>query len=666
MKVFRKAACLFTLLAVVSVFPGVSCADYKFDDLLGNGFTSQWVVIDGNSGTFGGKYDEAIQVSTDVLRNNDDFSVVRVLNGHSETEIEDRELHVLFLVLADGMGRFYMDMKGEDMDFDISTPNPGFSTIGTQTHQTYTNAIQPEGPVDGLDGTWRRFAFTLQRSQRQTYDSVVQHFTFHQNPRIDSSQTVTRPVIISNVAKATASDVPLILRMTLRDGSARNSNVVAYDYAEWDMRSNKTAGKNHWVFVPVNDDLLIDNSRINYYLTTEVTNHTSIRYAATTYDAYGDYTYPDYWKFDLDRSQGTTYVDSEIQLAPLSHVAPGLVSVYKRKYNINEQNKRPLILYPIDSYETGSYELRLDHRVILGKRLGEYKEPAREGNFNSFEIMAFQPKVASNTFYDQLKEITKATGEVRAPTTSLFSASSVERNEMMPSTVLQHLTVDQSIPGNLRTNNNEGMLPLHITFNIPVTLIDDRNWLNDVIARARSGERLEDTFAEKYHLYLMAETDGQENIWNLTQELDRKDQYNKQIKVFFDGERGRSGTDNDKGVITVSLIAMLMDGTRDGVRPELSIVEDHSITTDNEYIIIRDGNKDDKWRMTFFVAPAGYKDNANAGASSSEEVRPTKLGSSGGGGCISVRSEELGVRSVLVLLALCFLAFARGGKRHEH
>ena len=657
MKTFRRTACILILLAVVFVLPTTSHAGYQFDDLLGNGFTSQWMVIDGNGGTFGGKFNEAIQISTDVLRNYDDTSVVKVLNGRSDEAIEDRELHVMFILLSGGMGRFYMDMKAEDMSFDIATPNPGLSTIGAMT---YSNAIQAVEDAELSDSTWKRFAFTLDRQHRTTYDSVVQFFRFHQNPRTTPSQTITRPIIISNVAQATASTVPLILRMTLRDNSARNSNIVAYDYATWDMTSDKTAGGRHWVFVPVDDNLLIDNSRINYYLTTEVVNHTSVRYAATTYDAYDDYTYPDYWKFDLDRSQGTTYIDEKFSLSRLSHIAPGLVTVYKRRYNVDEQNKRPLILYPIDSYENGSHQLRLNHRVILGKRLGDHSEPAREGNFNLFEIMAFQPKVAGDTFYDNLKTVTKAKGSINVPTVSTFGSSSVTRDENMPSTVLQHFTIDQTIPGNLRTSNDEGMLPVHVTLNIPITLVDDRDWLNTMITKSRSGERIEDTFYEKYHLYLLTQTNGKDNIWNLSQELDRKGLYNNQIKVFYDEDRGRSDSDNDRGLITVSFIAMLMDGTRDGVRPELSVVEDHSITSENDYIIIRDGNKDDHWKMTFMVAPAGYKDNGNTNTSTSETTTTTKLGASGsGGGCLSVRSEELGVRSVLLMLLVLLAAMKR-------
>ena len=80
---------------------------------------------------------------------------------------------------------------------------------------------------------------------------------------------------------------------------------------------------------------------------------------------------------------------------------------------------------------------------------------------------------------------------------------------------------------------------------------------------------------------------------------------------------------------------MLMNGTRDGVRPELSIVSDNSVTQDKDYIVIRDGNDDNKWNMTFFIAPSGYTVNPDPlpDTPGSDEHSSKSSGSSGGGGC---------------------------------
>ena len=647
MKNFRKTAVILISLAVTFVFTGVCLAGYEFDDLKGNAFTAQWVAINQIGGTFGGNYDEAVQISTDIITDNDDFSTVNVLNGRSDDDIDDRELHVLFLLIADGKAQFYLDLKAEEKSFDIATPTPYLSTRGATT---YTNAFLPLGQPDGMDATWRRFAYTLSRTNPETYDTVVQEILFMQNPAAPS-QSVPRPLVISNVAnnELTAAEVPLIVRMTLRDGSSKSSNIVASDTVEWDMTGDKEVGGNELVFVPIDDEsLLTDNRKINLYLTTEVINHTSVRYAATTYDSYGDFEYPSYWKFDLARDQGTTYVDREFQLARKAHIAPGLVTVFKRKYDVNEENKRPLMLYPIDDVSVGTRSLRLNHKIIFGKRLGDtYKEKSSNGNFNLIEVTAFQPRPAGDEFYDNVKSVTNAKGAVNIPTSSTFGASSISRSEQMESTVLQHFTLSQVIPANLRTNDDEGILPVHITFNIPVTNIEDRDWLNQIIMLNNSGNRLEDAFFEKYQISLLTETDSKANPWNLSQELQKLNQYNKQIHVYYNPDTGSSTRDNEKGVITVSFIAMLMDGTRDGVRPQLSVVADHSITSDNDYIVIRDGNKDDRWKMTFFIAPAGYNDNP---ATTSNVSAGTSSTSSSGRGCGTVRPE---IFAGILLLVLC-------------
>jgi len=656
LKNFRKIAGVSISLAVIFLFTGACLAGYEFDDLKGNAFTSQWMAINQIGGTFGGNYSEAIQISTDIIADYDDFYTVNVLNGHSDEEIDDRELHVLFLLIAGGQGQFYMDMQAEEKSFDISTPVPYLSTRGATT---YTNAFLPLGQPDDMDASWRRFSFTLDRTNRQTYDTVVQEILFMQNPN-SPSQSVPRPLIISNVATSelTAEEVPLLIRLILKDGAGKNANIVAYDAIEWDMTGDKDVTGDKLVFVPITDDsLLTDTRKINFYLTTEIVNHTSVRYAATTYDSYGDFLYPDYWKFDLARSQGTTYVDRTFQLARKAHIAPGLVTVFKRKYNVNEENKIPVRLYPVDDTAIGTQALRLNHKVVFGKILGDVVTDSS----NLYTVTAFQLRSAGDSFFENVKNVTKAKGSVNIPSSSTFGATSVTRSETMPDTVLQHFTINQIVPANLRVNNDEGMLPVHIRFNIPVTKISDRTWLNQLIDAQNSGLPLEDIFFDKYQISLLTETNSQANPWNLSQELLYKNQYNKQISVFYDPDKGSSTQDNDKGVITVSFIAMLMDGTRDGVRPELSVVEDHSITSDNDYIIIRDGNKDDRWKMTFLVAPAGYYDNPTT-STSSNGTGSNNSGSvtgSSGDGCNSVRSEKLGVRSVLLFLAFFGLAFMK-------
>ena len=638
MKRFSIAAGVLIILAVLSC--SNANADYQFDDLQGpSGISYQWMILNNAANTFGASHEYAIDVSGDIITTGD--AILNVLNGDSVNEITDRSLHTFYIVAVDGHAEFDMNFRSPAMRFDVATPNLALTTITNENDVPYIDTKTPiDVPTGDYDPLWRNYRFVIDRN-RDTgrYDTVAQYFYFQQNPAVSPSQGIPRPMVIANVSPYTAQEEPLELRMTLRDSSNNDGNITAYDRDTWYMNDNKTTGGLQWVFVPV-DNLNTDNTRINYYLTTEVVNHTSYRYAA--YDGQSSvntWVYPSMWRFDLPRIQGATDIEHEFQLAPASHIAPGLVSVYRRAYNVNETNKRPLRLFPVDDvYGTGLYDLRLNHRIIYGKRLGEtYKYPASEGRFNLFEITAYQPRPNDGmNFYNNIARITGSTKTV-SPATSNFTSSSVSRTRnSIPNEAIQYFTVNHSIPGQLRSSTVEGILPLHITINIPVTLIDDRDWWNDMLTEWRNSGNVGEMFADKFEIYLLTETDGKANPWNLSQELMKKGVYSDQIKVFFDEERGRITQDNDRGLITVSFIVMLMNGTRDGVRPELSIVADDSVTQEKDYIVIRDGNDDNKWNMTFFIAPSGYVVNPeNNNDNNNNNNNSNNSGSTGGsgGGC---------------------------------
>ena len=650
MNTLRKAVLLLCVAAAMS--GGVCFADYQFDDLPGpSGVSSQWMVINDTNDTFGASYSEPVRISADLLTSG--TAILNVLSGTSVNTVEDRNLQTFFLVLSEGQGEFDMNMRSQTLDFDVSTPNLGMSTIVNENMTPYIDTKEPD-QSNNSTSEWKNYHFQISRqNDRSTYDTVIQSFYFQQNPGQSPSQGIPRPMVISNVYSGTAADgqAPLVVRMSLRDSSGPDGNMIAFDRATWTMNQPKTVGNNQWVFVPV-DDLNTDNARIEYYLTTEIANNTSYRYAARYYDSTGDTVPPARWKFDIFRPQGTTNIPREFLLASDSNIAPGLVTVYNRRYNINEQNKTPIHLFPVDTPDVGDYGLSLNHKIMFGKRLGEtYKYPASEGRFNLFEVTAFQPRLASTTFYETVANITNSSGTVAVPTVTIFSASSIKR-EVIADDVLQYFTVDQSIPSGVRGEGSEGIFPLHITFNIPVTLVNDNAWWNEMLKVWRNTGRIEDMFANKYDLYLRA---GSNNVWNLTQELKAKGYYNELVKVFLDDERGRLTQDNYSGLITVSFIVMLMDGTRDGVRPELSIVSDNSVSQQNNYIIVRDGKLDNRWNMTFFVAPSGWQDNptipdTNNNSGNETGSKGVTGGGSGGGGC-----EMSAVSGIFALLGAVFM-----------
>ncbi|MBR0034900.1 MAG: hypothetical protein IJP54_04425, partial [Synergistaceae bacterium] len=96
---------------------------------------------------------------------------------------------------------------------------------------------------------------------------------------------------------------------------------------------------------------------------------------------------------------------------------------------------------------------------------------------------------------------------------------------------------------------------------------------------------------------------------------------------------------------------MLMDGTIDGTRPALRIVPDVSNdgTSDYnaEYIVIRDGKTDNKWNMTFFLAPRDYVVNPDVPIDIDIPVI-ANTGGSGGGGC----EMGIGISALAVIFML--------------
>ncbi|MBQ3449636.1 MAG: hypothetical protein IJG34_07065 [Synergistaceae bacterium] len=663
MKRFSFAAGFVFILAVLLC----PCAfgDYQFDDLQGpSGVSYQWMILNNASNTFGASHEFPIDVSGDVLTTGD--ATLEVLNGNSVSAIDDRSLNTFYIVAVDGHAEFDVNFRSPSLVFiqDVATPNLQAMTNVTENAVPYTDTKTANGKPSGdYDDLWRQYKFQIDRNRDTgNYDTVAQYFYFQQNPDTLPSQGIPRPMIIANVSPYSAQEEPLELRMTLRDTGNNDGNITAYDRDTWYLNENKTTGGLQWVFVPV-DNLNTDNTKINYYLTTEVVNHTSYRYAA--YDGQissgsNAWIYPYSWRFDLPRFQGANDIVRDFQLAPASHIAPGLVSVYKRAYNVNEENKRPLRLFPVDdTYTSGLYDLRLNHRIIYGKRLGEtYKYSSTDGaKFNLFEITAYQPRPNSMNFYDNVARITGSTKTV-SPATSNLTASSVSHTQtsQIPNEAVQYFTVNHTIPGTLRSSSTEGIMPLHITINIPVTQINDRDWWNDMLTEWRNSGSIEEMFADKFEIFLLTETDGTANPWNLSQELQKKGIYSDQIKVFFDEERGRITQDNDRGLITVSFIVMLMNGTRDGVRPELSIVPDNSVTQDKDYIVIRDGNDDNKWKMTFFIAPSGYVINPEPlpdthESDDKDNDKSKSTGSSGGGGGCN---SGMGIMALSVMTVMIY------------
>lgn len=617
--VFRVAGGALVLCLSCLLLSGTEAgANYRFDDLFGpSGVGAQWMVITGGMDTVGDAAAQVpMKVSGDIVS---DRNSVVIMNGRTEEPLGDeanRDIRAMFLVLTGTQA----SMK---VGFDYSGPGDAVTPDGLVDNPFYSTRKTPLGN-GGYD-----FLFVKDREQGK-FGSVRGNFAFHQNPSSHypstPSQTLLVPFVIANVADGTAEAEPLLFRAILREpNSAGLGDMTAYDKFTWDVTDDKTTESAQWVFVPVPEWPAHD--RIDYRLTTEVTNHTGIRYAVQRYDSYAwTHLVPTYWAFDLPRSQSLKDVPPRFQLNDISHVAPGLKTVYNQRFNVNEGMKRALRLYPVDP-AAGFRELILNHRIIFGLDLGTASAPAEGREPSVWKAAAFNPRAASTDF---LKNVARAmdASAVRAPEGRTVT-SGVVRNTYVAGDVIASFAVDASIPGSARREGAEGLLPLHITFNLPRThLLVAPKWEGLLDQWHETGD-IKSEFARNFSLYLRS---GNENDWNLIQELEKQGYYDRLVKIFLDEERG---------VITVSFIAMLMDGTGSGSRPALRVVSDRTPTTENDFLVLRDGTSDNRWNLTFYAAPADYKENPS---------NPTNKDKSGGGGCDSLGLGMMGLLAAALLI----------------
>jgi len=563
--------------AMASPIPG----EYQFDDLFRpSGVGAQWMVVATGLDTGGGRTDTIPVQTKGYLIEQRDY--IYLQNGGITPQ--DNAIHTMFLVLPETEGSLLVS-------FDINqTPPPPPGSIPTQDVnadlRTYYDIIK--APLSQTSGTDKLFRldFAKKSNAFTTYESVKGYFIFHQNPNTHPSQTLNIPFVVANVHKGTAWDNPLLFKMTTRDRSnasyyLRDNNIVAHDRFTWNVYADKmNAGSGDWLFVPItNKD--IDKNTVNYHLTTEVTNYTSLRYALQRYDGYWGLMYPTRWAFDLPND---SELPSNFRLNDLSHIPPGLVTTYSQSYNVVSGVKDVLKIYAVDDKEQlGPSLLNMAHRSIFGLYLGtggDSKNPA------AYSATGFELIPANMDFLKKVGRKMDASN-VTMPEPSDGVMSGAVSFVSMGSDVICSMAINANVPGRMR---GYGLLPLHVTFNLPrANQLVNPKW-DTLLKEWRSTGNIRNLFANMFGIYLR-------NAWgkyfDLTEWLQKVDIYQKTVKVFLDEQRD---------VITVSFIVLMMDGPNSLVE----YVEDSTPATLNTYITIMDGNHNNKWDMTFFVAPKGH------------------------------------------------------------
>ena len=546
-------------------------ARYRFDDLYGpSGEEAQWMVVTGNLDTGGAPTTFPMNTTANFVNAPDS---VLLLNGGIQSE----DIHTLFLVLPETQGTMRVNFNWTPPYL----PSNAYTQDVLVDHASYQVVKTPLSPSSGPE---KSFLLEFLKSSA-THESVRGNFIFHQNPNSTPSQTLQIPFIIANVYNGTAEGKPLLFRSTIRDTAADSGggNIVAYDRFDWNVVDDKTVGTdNDWVFVPI-PQLPIDTNTVNYRLSTEVVNYTAIRYAIQRYDGYAwAPLYPTRWAFDIP---AVGDIPANIDLDELSHIPPGLVTTYNQNFNVVSGVREAMHLYPVDP-ASGFRNLTIAHRSIFGLTLGTAKDSA---NPNTYVVTGFQLLSAGSNFLNKVGSA-MSVSNVKMPGTADGSISGAVNYAYIGGDVIASFGVETGVPAQMTGKNGTGLLPLHITFNLPRTnQLVNPQW-DSLLQEWRNSGNIHSLFSSAFGLYLR-DSDG--NNLDLTEWLKSVDAYDKTVKVFLDEQRN---------VLTVNFIVMLMDGAQSAVR----LVNDTTTVTDNTYIVVMDGNANNNWDMQFFVAPSGY------------------------------------------------------------
>lgn len=591
----------------------IASAEYRFDDIYGpSGIGGQWIAVTAGGDTVGAPLTTTMLTGADFVNVRDS---VKILNRLPAGE----SIESLFMVIPESTATL-----GILFSWLVATP-PG--TAYTQDILTdfkaYTAVKEPLNPFNLWDLHFEK------TSSSSLYESARGNMIFQQNPATLPSQTLQIPFIIANVHNGTAEGNPLLFRSAMREtySGASGGDIVAYDRFTWDVTSDIEVGGSNsdWVFVPVKS-LPIDSNRINYTLTTDVTNYSGIRYALQRYDGFvWAPMFPTRWAMDVPA--GTGDVTPEIILDELSHIPPGLITTYSQPFNVVSGVKGIFHMYPVDP-ASGYRNMTLSHPSIFGLDLGS--ENDTDYTVSGFKLLSSDPdfvaKAAAAAGVGKVDMVNDEDGVMSGITSQGYVAGDA----------INTLAIDAQVPSRfVSAKDTKSLLPLHITFKMPRSnRFIAPKWDALLTEWKRSG-RIRTLFGNSFTVYI-SNSDGKSlDLFNW---LRGKGMFDKTVKVFLDEQ---------KECITVSFIAMLVDG---GER-KIGLAQDKSVTTDNSYIVIQDGTKNDRMDLTFFTAPTEY-------------VPDTGPDTGGGGGGCSGATTAAPIVAIICAAALALrnTRFRKGRK----
>jgi hypothetical protein len=572
-------------------------SDYRFDDVMGSsGAGAQWVIVTATGGTSGDRAILPIRAGANIVNDRSPVYTVSyaAAGGLNPTEVipVSRDIiRQIFMVIPESTQQL-------DVHFDWLPPYPPADSltqdVGILSDVYDARKVQVTTP--GARSSLSEWEFSLSKSVNASQpETVVNYMYFHQNPRDLSSQTIQIPFVIANVRNGTAEAEPLFFRSTMREsysggGNQGGGEIVAYDRFKWDVKEDFTYGPKNtdWVLVPVKN-LPIDSNTVNYRMRTDITNYSALRYALQRYDGLSSLMplYPARWAMDLPAS-APREVESDLSLDSLSHIPPGLITTYDQEFNVVRGLEEAFNMYPVDSPTPQNYRnLKISHPSIFGLDLGS--EKGDDYIVTGFRLLASDPEFTN--------KLTSALGVSLAdmPTTDDGVIGGITGQGYVAGDAVNTLTIDAALPRRIVTASRDitGVLPLQITLKMTNTNRFVAPKWESLLAEWRSpgsSVTLKNRFADLFSLYVHSPDEKNLNLFDW---LQRNNAFEKAVKIFID---------EANNYVTLSFIVMLVDGSSTAIR----IVDDVTNTTDNSYIVMVDGKKDDRWGTTFFTAPVDY------------------------------------------------------------
>jgi hypothetical protein len=612
------------IAAILLVFAASAsqAGSYIFDDVYGtSGAGAQWVVITEGYGTAG----DRIGASTPLSASADFVASVDHVYLRSGGITVPEPIQNIFLVHPGYDFSMWVDFGWSNPTYtEADTPDVAID-FGDPGSEKYLVAKDDLSTTFGASKKWR---FDLTKNGSTRYETTRGNMIFHLNPRLAASQTLQIPMIVANVHDYSAEQQPLLFRSTMRENYSENtlsSDIVAYDRFTWDVTSNFEVGnKTDWVFVPVSALPIDANYRDRVYrLRTDITNYSGIRYALQRYDM--SPMYPSRWAMDLPVD--VKDVEPNILLDTRSQIPPGLITTYDQPFNVVSGVKEIFRMYPVDPpVPSGFRELTLSHPSIFGLQYGS----AMRGD--GYTVIGFDLLASDKEFMDKLSSANGVRKAVSPEQDDDVMNADAFSQGYIAGDAINTMEINAKVPSRLNTASEDltGVLPLHVTFNLPHrNRFIAQRW-DALLEEWKNSGRVKNMFSNQFTLYMQF-ADGK--TYDIFEWLKANSAFDNTVKVFIDESRD---------CVTVSFIVILLDADSTSIR----MVGDQTVTTDNNYMTIRDGGSDGMWKATFFTAPANYVPTEPSGNLGGES------GGGGGGGCASGTFAAI---SLLSAAAMCLV-----------